>query len=90
MDEALSLRNSLAEMGYELTPKRATEAVGYIDKIRRSVQEHPNQILRLAHLSEVERRSLIHQLAEAGKEVTFKELDDLIELLMAVYDQEHS
>lgn len=90
MDDALALRNSMAEIGYELTPKSAASALGYIEKIRRSVREHPEQILRLAHLSEAERQSLIRQFANVGKEVTFKELDDLIELLMEAYEQEHS
>lgn len=90
MDDALSLRNSLAEIGYELTPKSATSTLRYVEKIRRCVREHPEQILKLAHLSEAERQFLIRQFASVGKEVTFKELDDLIELLMEVYEQEHS
>lgn len=90
MDDALALRNSMAELGYELTPKCAISTLNYTERIRRSVREHPDQILRLAHLSEPERQFLIRQFANAGKEVTFKELDDLIELLMEVYEQEHS
>lgn len=89
MNDALGLRNSMAEIGFELTPHSATLATEYIEKIRRSVREHPEQVLKLAHLSESERQSLRRQLAESGKEVTFEEIDDLIDLLMTAYEQEH-
>lgn len=90
MEDALFLRNKLAEMGYEITPKRAAAAARHIELLRSSVRHHPEDILRLVHMSESERQSFRNRLAESGKEVTFKELDDLIEILMEIYNQEHA
>lgn len=89
MSDVLYLRNAMAETGVELTPHATAIATEYIDKIRKSVREHPKQVLKLAHLSESERRSFRRQLSEFGKEVTFKEIDDLIEILMSIYQQEN-
>jgi hypothetical protein len=90
MDDALVLRNRMAEIGYEFTPNHAASILNDMLVIKESLQENPDQIEMLKALSEEERRELRRRLAaEDGISVSSKDLDDFIELLEAVSDADY-
>ena len=92
MDDVLAFRTGMAEEGYEFTPKHAARTLEYIEKFRAQIQKQarkdPAEIEKLSNLDLKQKQSLMRQLAETGYEVSIRELDELIGLVLHVYDQE--
>jgi len=92
MDYVLDFRKMMAEEGYEITPKRASILLKYIENFRFQInqqsRDNPEQFEKLSNLNKTEKQFLRQQLAEAGTEVSFEELDGLIKFTLYVYEQE--
>jgi len=92
MDYVLDFRRMMAEEGYEITPKRADILLKYVENFRfqinQQARDNPDQFEKLSNLNKKEIQTLRQQLAEAGTEVSFEELDVLIKFTLHVYEQE--
>lgn len=92
MDDALALRNHMAEQGIEYTPAQAKDALCALEEFRQDVHNNsridPEQYENLKDLTLEEKLDLCEQFAEQGEEVTLDELDQLIEITLDVYEQE--
>lgn len=78
MDDALAFRNSMAEEGFEFTPSHAGKILSCVEDFRTQIDQfNPESMKNLDHHG---KQLLRQRLAEAGTEVSFSELDDLINL----------
>ena len=92
MDDVLLFRNLMAEGGCEYTPDQAAKVMkayeGFRTRIRKHARQNPEYYQKLADATLQEKQEMRNQLAESGKEVTLVELDQLIDLVLRVYEQE--
>ena len=78
------IRQHMAEIGYEFTPKEVAWVVKKLKKLNRRLRKSPE----LDYLSLEEKQDLLRQLAEQGQEVTMHELEDYIEIACKVRNLE--
>lgn len=92
MDDIRSFQNLMAEEGCEYTPKQAEKLMKTCEKlriqIRKNARKDPAHYQRLADATLQEKQKIRTSLAELGKELTLDELDQVISLMLHIYEQE--
>lgn len=92
MDDVQAFRNNMAESGYEYTPKQASKCIRLAEKLRHDIyknaREDPSKFEKLTSLTLQEKQQICRQFAEQGKEVTLDEMDDIINLVLGIYEEE--
>jgi hypothetical protein len=92
MEDALAFRNAMAENGVEYTPVQAGDVMKSTEEFRKSIhdgaRENPEEYEKLANLTLEQKQSLCRQFADQGQEVTLSELDELVGLVLEVYEDE--
>ena len=78
------IRQTMAEAGYEFTPKQCSWIVNKLKKLNRRLRRGPE----LDYLSLEEKQDLLRELAEKGQEVTMDELESYIEIACKIRDME--
>jgi hypothetical protein len=84
MKTTLEVRQHMAEIGYEFTPKQISWVVSKLAKLNRRLRRGPE----LEYMSLEDKQDLLMQLAEQGQEVTMDELESYIELAVKVRELE--
>ena len=93
-DSVLIFRNNMAEQGHEYTPAQAQVRLQIVrqfqEHIIRQAQNDPSQLERLASLSLQEKQITCRKFAENGKEITVDQLEEIIQLVLHVYQTHYS
>ena len=92
MEDTLAFRNVMAEVGYEYTPAQAGELMVVAEDFRQLIhddaREDHKKYEELVNLTLEQKQDLCRQFVEGGQEVTLSELDELIGIVLEVYEEE--
>lgn len=90
MEDVLYFRNKMAEVGIEYTPAEAAKIEKLSDDLRKVVQDGGRKLYhQLLNLKHEDKQDLCYEFAEQGKEVTVKELDEMISIMMYMFQEEN-